>query len=449
MRRNTITLAVFFGLSGFFSATAGAFAYGQGSAGLHPADTTLLDRVQRETFNYFWEGGEPISGAAPERIHMDGVYPQSDADVVTSGGTGFGIMATIVAIERGFITREAGRARLTKLASWLSKADRFHGVWPHWMYPSGKVKPFSTYDNGGDIVETAYLAQGLIVAREYFRTGDAADRRLAGSLDKLWKEIDWNWYTRGEKVIYWHWSPSHGWKMNFPIKGYNECTILYLLAAASPTHPVDPDCFHEGYMRGGEILTRESAYGYELVLQHNTQHAISVGPLFWAHYSFLGLDPEGLSDSYADYWKLNRNHALVHYAYCAENPRDYKGYGEDCWGLTASYSQMGYSAHMPGHDLGVISPTAALSSFPYTPEESMRFLKHLYADHPKYIGKYGPFDAFSEQSDWLLPRYLAIDQLPIPVMIENYRSGFIWKLFMQAPEIKQGLAALDMTTTKH
>lgn len=426
-----------------------AFAFQREVPAVDSSGEALLDRIQQETFNYFWEGGEPISGAAPERIHLDGIYPQSDADVVTSGGTGFGLMATIVAIERGFISREAGRERLAKLANWLQKADRFHGVWAHWMYPSGKVKAFSKFDNGGDIVETAYLAQGLIVVREYFKNGTEVEQQLARQMDELWKGIDWNWYTRGEKVLYWHWSPEYEWKMNFAVTGYNECTIIYILGAASPTHGVDPDCYHQGYMRNGEILTNASAYGYDLILEHNVRRAIPAGPLFWAHYSFLGLDPRGLSDSYADYWQLNQNHARIHYQYCVENRQGYEGYGDDCWGLTASYSLTGYAAHMPSQDLGVISPTAALSSFPYTPEESMKFLKHLYRDHTEYLGKYGPYDAFSEQSDWTLPRYLAIDQLPIPVMIENYRSGLIWNLFMQAPEIKSGLQALGIHSEQY
>ncbi|MCB9292134.1 MAG: beta-glucosidase [Lewinellaceae bacterium] len=411
-----------------------------------PSDEALLDRVQQETFNYFWEGGEPVSGAARERIHEDGIYPHDDADIVTSGGTGFGIMATVAAIERGFITRKAGRKRLQHLAEWLKKADRFHGAWPHWMHPSGRVKPFSRYDDGGDLVETAFLVQGLIVARQYFQGGNRQDRQLATLLDQIWKEVDWQWYTRGEHVLYWHWSPEHEWRMDFAVTGYNECTIMYILAAASPTHPVDPACFHEGYMRKGDIVSNESAYGYEAVLDHNGRGAIPVGPLFWAHYSFMGLDPRGLQDSYADYWHLNRNHALIHHAYCSSNPRGYAGYSEVCWGLTASYSITGYDAHHPSNDLGVITPTAALSSFPYTPDESMLFLRHIYEDHPEYIGKYGPYDAFSVESDWHLPRYLAIDQLPIPVMIENYRSGLIWDLFMSAPEIQEGLKKLDIQT---
>lgn len=421
-----------------------------GSPTIAQSDEALLDRVQQQTFNYFWEGGEPISGAAPERIHED-IYPQNDADVVTSGGTGFGIMATIAAIDRGFISRKAGRKRLQQLAEWLRDADRFHGAWAHWMYPSGKVKPFSRYDDGGDLVETAFLVQGLIVARQYFRKGNKKERELAELLDQLWREVEWSWYTQGENVLYWHWSPTHEWRMNFAVTGYNECTIMYILAAASPTHPIDPVAWHEGYMRDGEIVSNESAYGYDVVLDHNGERVVPVGPLFWAHYSFLGLNPHGLQDSYADYWELNRSHALIHHAYAVENPREYKGYSEACWGMTASYSPGGYTAHTPSNDLGVITPTAALSSFPYTPEESMAFLRHLYTNHPDYIGQYGPYDAFSEQSGWCPPRYLAIDQLPIPVMIENHRSGLIWELFMSAPEIQEGLKKLDIqkhTTTK-
>lgn len=408
------------------------------------SDEALLDRVQVQTFNYFWKGGEPISGAAPERIHEDGIYPSDDKNVVTSGGTGFGIMATIAAIDRGFIKRKEGVERLQKLANWLQKAERFHGAWSHWMYPTGKVKPFSRFDDKKDLVETAFLVQGLIVARQYFQNGNKKERQLAALLDQLWKEVDWTWYTKGEEVLYWHWSPKNEWRMNFPVTGYNECTIMYILAASSPTYPVDPACFHQGYMKNGEIVSDKSAYGYDVILDHNGERAIPVGPLFWAHYSFMGLDPRGLHDSYADYWLVNRNHALIHHAYCSDNPKGYKGYSKACWGLTSSYSMNGYAGHSPTTDFGVITPTAALSSFPYTPNESMLFLKHMYEEHPDYIGNYGPFDAFSLESNWYLPRYLAIDQLPIPVMIENYRSGLIWDLFMSAPEIQKGLQKLDI-----
>ncbi|MDX1409458.1 MAG: glucoamylase family protein, partial [Saprospiraceae bacterium] len=346
--------------------------------GLAGQADALLDQVQQQTFNYFWEGGEAISGAARERIHLDGIYPHSDQDVVTSGGTGFGIMATIAAIERGFITRKQGWNRLWQLANWLDKADRFHGAWAHWMYPSGRVKPFSRYDDGGDLVETAFLVQGLLVVRQYFRDGNAREKRLANLCDRLWKEVDWNWYTQGRNVLYWHWSPNHGWQMDFAVRGYNECTIMYILAASSPTHPVAPACYHEGYMKSGEVVTDRTSYGHPTVIDHYDTNNEAVGPLFWAHYSFLGLDPRNLRDTYVDYWQVARNHARIHHNYCADNPLGYRGYGPDCWGLTSSYSMTGYASHKPTLDFGVISPTAALSSFPYTPAESMAFLEHLY-----------------------------------------------------------------------
>ncbi len=412
-------------------------------------DEELLDQVQKETFNYFWEGGDLFSGAAPERIHMDGIYPSNDSDVVTIGGTGFGIMATIAAIHREFITREEGFERLQKLTNFLEEADRFHGAWPHWLIgETGKTKPFSRYDDGGDLVETAFLAQGLITARQYFKEGNEAEQALASQMDELWKDIDWSWYTKGEDVLYWHWSPQHEWKMNFDVRGYNECLIMYILGVASPTHPVSTEVYYKGFLMEGKMATDREFYGIPTEVNHYESNDMAVGPMFWAHYSFLGLDPHQLKDKYVDYWKATQNHALIQHEHSKRNPYGYKGYSAECWGLTSSYSMTGYAGHNPQEDLGVISPTAALSSFPYTPSASMAFLKHMYTDHKDLIGEYGPYDAFSEQSNWSLPRYLAIDQLPIPVMIENFRSGLLWDLFMSAPEIQEGLNKLEMSYRK-
>jgi hypothetical protein len=416
---------------------------------LSTEENALLDKVQKQTFDYFWVGGEPNSGGARERYHEDNIYPSHDKDIITSGGTGFGIMATLVGVERGFITRNQAYERLSKLTDWLARSDRFHGAWPHWWYPNGKAFPFSKFDDGGDLVETSFLVQGLIAARQYFQNGDREEKALAAKMDMLWKEVDWQWYTKGENVLYWHWSPNHEWKMNFAVKGYNECLIMYVLAASSPTHAVKPEVYHEGFMRSGKIVTDRKFYDIETVLDHYESNDMAVGPLFWAHYSYLGLNPKGLKDKYADYWKLNQNHALIHLAHCTINPYEYKGYSAECWGLTSSYSMGGYAGHNPQEDLGVISPTAALSSFPYTPEASMRFLKYMYTKQDTLIGGFGPYDAFSMQSNWSVPRYLAIDQLPIPVMIENYRSGLIWNLFMSAPEIQTGLKKLGFTTSNH
>jgi hypothetical protein len=408
-------------------------------------DDQLLDTVQYQTFQYFWDGAEPNSGLARERIHTDNIYPQNDQDIITSGGSGFGLMAIVVGIERGFITREQGFERFQKIVDFLQKADRFHGAWPHWMDGrTGKVKPFSNKDDGGDLVETAFLVQGLLTVAEYFRNGNESEQKLVADIQKLWEEVEWNWYTKGgEDVLYWHWSPNFGWEMDFPVGGYNECLIMYVLAASSPTYPIKPSVYDKGWARGGAIANDTVYYGLRTVLDHYEHNDDPVGPLFWAHYSYLGLNPKGLSDKYADYWELNKNHALIHYKYSLDNPKNFKGYGEKQWGLTSSYSMKGYAGHHPGDsDLGVISPTAALSSFPYTPTESMQFLRYLYNEADSLIGIYGPYDAYSQSNNWYLPRYLAIDQGPIPVMIENHRTGLIWDLFMKNKDVQRGLERL-------
>jgi hypothetical protein len=418
-----------------------------GSNNTIPAEySAIYDSVMRSTFQYFWEGVEPNSGLARERYHVDGQYPQNDKAVVTSGGGGFGVMAILVGIECGYITRQQGVERLEKILSFLEKADRFHGAFPHWWNgETGKVKPFSRKDDGGDLVETAFMAQGLITVRQYLQNGTPAEKALAARADKLWKEVDWNWYRNGKNVLYWHWSPNYAWEMNFPVSGYNECLIMYVLAASSPTHGVPAEVYHEGWAQNGAIKDTVTKYGHTLTLKHNGAREYG-GPLFWAPYSYLGLDPRGLKDRYADYWQHNRAHTLINRGWVLENPKGFKGYGPHSWGLTASYSIRGYAGHAPGmeRDRGVISPTAALSSMPYTPDESMQAMKYWYEQlGDKLMGPYGFYDAFSETENWFPKRYLAIDQGPIVVMMENHRSGLLWNLFMSAPEIKEGLKKLD------
>ena len=366
------------------------------------SDDALMDTVQRRTFLYFWEGAEPNSGLAPERYHVDGVYPENDANVVTSGGSGFGIMAILAGIERGYVTREEGLARMERIVSFLEKADRFHGAYPHWWYgDTGKVKPFGQKDNGGDLVETAFLIQGLLAVHQYYVNGNEKEKALAQRIDQIWRDVDWNWYRQGgQNVLYWHWSPTYGWEMNFPVHGYNECMIMYILAAASPTHGVPAAVYHDGWAQNGAIVSPHKVEGIELHLRYQGTEA---GPLFWAQYSFLGLDPVGLKDEYCpSYFHEMRNLTLVNRAYCIRNPKHYKGFGPDCWGLTASYSVNGYAAHSPNEqeDKGVISPTAALSSIVYTP----LYYAHKNTGRPLKDGKW--FEKFRSN-------YLDVDNDPL------------------------------------
>lgn len=425
---------------------------GTGKPAASGADTQLSDSalfrlVQEKTFQYFWDGAEPTSGMGRERFHADNNYPDNDKSTVTSGGSGFGVMAILVGIERGFITRAAGAERFEKILHFLETADRFHGAWPHWWNgETGKVKPFGKYDNGGDLVETSFLIQGLLCVRQYFADGNEKEKLLAKRIDKLWKEVEFNWYRNGQNVLYWHWSPEYAWKMNFAVHGYNECLIMYVLAAASPTHSIPAEVYHKGWAENGKIKAKPipayENYKLQMRYQGNPPHG---GPLFWAHYSYLGLDPNGLKDAYADYWKENTTLSLMNYQWCVNNPKKFKGYGANNWGLTASYSTGFYAAHAPSveEDRGVISPTAALSSFPYTPQQSMAAMRHWYDDKKDQLfGPYGFYDAFNETANWYKPWYLAIDQGPAVVMMENYRTGLLWKLFMSCPEVKSGLKKL-------
>ncbi len=410
------------------------------------SDEELLDLTQKETFKYFWDFAESNSGGARERYHVDD--PSNDAHTVTTGGTGFGLMSILVGIERNFITREEGSERVSDILSFLENADRFHGAWPHWIDgTSGNVIPFSAMDDGGDLVETAFLVQGLICIKEYFKNGTDDEKALAEKADLLWKGVEWNWYTQGEETLYWHWSPTHDFAMNHQLKGYNEVLVTYVLSAASPDYGITEEVYNNGWASNGDITSANTKYGYPLLVSHNGSEEYG-GPLFWAHYSYLGLNPKGLSDQYVNYWNVNVNHAKINYQYCLENPKEYKDYGEDCWGLTASYTRnsdgsIGYAAHSPGNDSGVISPTAAISSMPYTPAESLKALRFFYGLKDKLMGPAGFYDAFSpEDNYWVAQRYLAIDQGPVIIMIENYRTGLLWNLFMQNEDVKTGLEKL-------
>lgn len=398
-------------------------------------DDELLTLVQKQTLKYFYDFAHPASGMARER--------DVSGDLVTSGGSGFGVMALIVGVERGFISRTQGVDRLDRILDFLETCDRFHGVWPHWINGNtGKTIPFSANDNGADLVETAFMVQGLITMRQYLNGAVPAEQSLKDRINALCQAVEWDWFTRGnQNVLYWHWSPDKTWAMNMQINGYNEALIIYTLAAASSTHTISPAVYTNGWARNGAIRNNKLFYNIKLPVGYDFG-----GPLFFAHYSFLGMNPKNLSDQYANYWEQNVNHTLINRAYCIANPRNFAGYSNLNWGLTASDNQSGYSAHSPTNDLGVISPTAAISSMPYTPVESMDALKFFYYTMGDRLwGSYGFYDAFNVTEGWVANSYLAIDQGPIIVMIENHRSGLLWNLFMSAPEVQAGLTKLGFT----
>ena len=401
-------------------------------------DDALLEALQKQTFRFFWEGAEPVSGLARDRNRQAG---DTADNLVAVGGAGFGLMALVVAVTRGWVSRAHAVERLFRMLDALERATRHHGVYPHFLDGvSGATIPFGPLDDGGDLVETSFLMMGLLTARRYFDRPE--ETALRDRITRLWRDVEWDWHVQpGQRVLTWHWSPRHGFKMNHAIRGWNECLITYVLAAAAPTHSIAPEIYRDGFCGGPDYRNGAAYQGITLPLGPRLG-----GPLFFAHYSFCGLDPNGLSDRHADYWEQNVAHTRTNLAYCTANPGGFAGYSAQCWGLTASDDPSGYDAHAPNNDNGTISPTAALSSFPYAPRDAMRALRHFlntYGD--KIWGRYGFTDAFNPSRSWFADTFLAIDQAPIILMIENYRSGLLWRLFMSVPEVRHGLARLGFT----
>ena len=401
---------------------------------------TLLTEVQETTFGYFWDFAHPTSGLAREGY-------THDSDTCTTGGTGMGMMTIVVGVERGFVTRSEAASRILTMVSFLEDtATRYHGAWPHWINGStGATIPFSPPDNGADLVETAYLIQGMLTVRQYFDGAEAVETEIRTRIDRMWEEVEWDWFLNGGDTLFWHWSPDpgNGWQMNMLIRGFNETMIAYILAIASPTHPIPASSYYDGWA-GDAYANGKEFYGHRQWVGPDLG-----GPLFFTHYSFLGFDPRNKRDNYCNYFENNRNIALIHQAYSIYNPLGYVGYGADCWGLTASTNPWGYSAHSPTNDNGTITPTAAVSSLPYTPTESMLAMEHFYNDLGTSLwGTYGFKDAFNltESPDWYSGTWLAIDEGTIAVMIENYRTGLCWDLFMSNAEIQPALDAIGWAT---
>jgi hypothetical protein len=424
------------------------------------SDDELLTMMQHACFHYYWEGADPHSGMTRENI-------PGDERIVATGASGFGIMSLMVGVDRHFITRAQGVERMTKIVNFLEHADRYHGAWSHYMNgATGHTMPvFGMFDNGGDLVETSFLMQGLLAARQYFHGSDPAEQSLYRQITNLWNTVEWDWYrqTPQSDFLYWHWSPQWAFQIHHPLIGFNEVMITYLLSIASPTHGVTASMYYSGWSSQAEMAQhyREGWSGQkdgDHYSNGNTYYGIKLdvgvgrgGPLFFTHYSFMGFDPHSLHDRFtASYFDNNRNIALINRAYATANPKHYAGYGPDAWGLTASDGPRGYSAQAPDEadDIGNITPTGALASFPYTPDASMAALKHYYRDFGDTMwGVYGLRDAINPADHWVSPIYMGLNQAPIVVMIENYRTGLVWKNFMSNPEITTMLKNLDAATT--
>ena len=417
------------------------------TASTHPmSDDELMTMVQEASFRYYWEGAEPHSGMTRENM-------PGDDDIIATGASGFGIMALIVGADRGFITRQQAIDRLLRITAFLETADRYHGAWPHFLSGSTghRLPVFGMFDNGADLVETSFLMEGLLSARQYFKGNSTSEKELYARITDLWQGVDWNWFraTPRRDALYWHWSPEYSWHIANRLTGWNEVMITYLEAIASPTHPIPASDYYSGWVGegiGNHYANGKSYYGITLSVGGGTG-----GPLFFTDYSFMGYDPHGRRDKFADYYENNRDQSLINQAYCIQDPHNWKGYGANTWGLTAVDGPGGYVPYEPTLDLddGTIAPTGAISAFAYTPERSMLALKHFYRDLGAQVwGIYGFRDAFNLQENWYSGITMGLNQAPMAVMIENYRTGLVWRSFMANPEIKHMLTEVDFRPSK-
>ena len=424
------------------------------------SDDELLTMVQEACFRYYWESAESESGLAKEDI-------PGRQNMVASGASGFGIMALIAGAERNFITRKQLVERFVRIVNFLDRAEKFHGAFSHFIDgPTAKVEPFfGPRDDGGDLVETSFLLQGLLTARAYFNGDDADEKMIRDKITGIWQNVEWDWYRRypDSKYLYWHWSPDKAWIINHKLTGWNETMVTYLLAIASPTHNVPASLYYSGWANQdstgqqyrinwggtphGSMYTNGNTY-FDIKLDVGVSNG---GPLFFTHYSYLGYDPHQITDKYTNYFTNNQNIALINYRYCLKNPNNYEGYGTSCWGLTASDGPYSYGANepVPSRDDGRIAPTGAVSSFPYTPQQSMKALKNYYYNYGKFLwSEYGFRDAFNLSQNWCSQLCMGLNQAPMVVMIENYRTGLLWKLFMSNDDIINGLEKLEQETQK-
>lgn len=412
------------------------------TASTHPmTDDELLTMVQEASLRYYWESDEPHSGMARES------NPGSD-DMIAVGASGFGIMAMIVGADRGFITHQQAIERLLQITAFLERADRFHGAWPHFLSGATghRLPVFDMYDDGADLVETSFVIEGLLSARQYFRHDGPSGQELYDRITRLWEGVDWNWFraTPQRDALYWHWSPEYSFHIANRLTGWNEVMITYLEAIASPTHPIPASDYYSGWAGegiGNHYANGKSYYGITLPVGGGTG-----GPLFFTDYSFMGFNPAKFHDRFTNYFDNNRAQALINQAYCVHDPNHWKGYGADTWGLTAVDGPWHYVPYEPTADLddGTIAPTGAISAMAYTPEASMAALRHFYRDLGAQVWSiYGFRDAFNLQDNWYSGITMGLNQAPMAVMIENHRTGLVWKYFMANPEIETMLQKLN------
>ena len=395
-------------------------------------DSTFLDLLQRSAINFFWQEANSSTGLIRDSSAPH--VPSSTASV------GFGITALCIGIDRGWLPRENVRQRIltTYRTLWKTPQGReaqgrcgYKGLYYHFLNMSTATREWNSELSD---IDTALLFAGILYGKEYFDGEHPDEVEIRALADSIYYRADWEWMRNYQPGLTLEWTPERGFANGW-WAGYNEMMIMYILGLGSPTHPL-PEITWKNWCSG---YVWKAQYGYEYV---------NFAPLFGHQFSHCWIDFRGIQDDYMrkkgiDYFENSRRATYAAQAYCIDNPKKWKGYGEFVWGITPSDGPNGYAARgapPAENEDGTISPTAVGASIAFAPEICLPTLKYWYDTYRSLLwGAYGFRDAFNLQKNWWSSFVIGIDQGPIVIMIENYRSGKVWRTFMKNTDVRRGL----------
>lgn len=423
----------------------------------------LFDELEERTFRFFWDTADSETGLVPDR------YPTPSYASIAA--TGFGLTAYPIGVERGYITRAAARDRVLKTLRFLYNAPQGNQATGMAGYKGFYYRylDMKTGARVGDIelstVDTSLLLGGMLFCQSYFDRQDPTEVQIRNLVEAIYRRVDWRWAQVRPPAI------SHGWTpeslfLEYDWRGYNEAMLVYLLALGSPTHPVAPSAWEEWARGYAGFWDTEQGRKY-----------LAFGSLFGHQYSHVWIDFRGILDTPMrqagfDYAENTRRATYAQRAYAIANPMHWTGYGENIWGLTASDGATNAELPFAGEkrrfrtywargigkkafDDGTIAPTAAAASIAFAPEIALPAVMEMYRRYGAHIvGEYGFYDAFNPSFNydvplthgrripdvgWVATDYLGIDEGPIVAMIENYRTGLVWRAMRKNPHIRRGL----------
>lgn len=427
-RRLALAAALLAGLAGLAAAPAQALTT--------PA---LLDTLQYSAFKYFWLEANPVNGLIKDR--------SASWSPCSIASAGFGLTAICIGIDRGWVTREAGRARVLATLNTFWNGPQgtdaagtigYQGFFYHFLDMNTATR---VWDSELSSIDTALLLAGMLEARQYFDTADPLDVEVRTLVDNIYRRVNWEFMRNSGSALRMGWKPGTGFAGFGNWIGYNEAMIMYILALGSPTYPVPTTCWNVWVS------------GYNWATYYGQSYVV-FPPLFGHQYSHCWIDFRYIQDPYMafrgiTYFENSRRATYAARSYCIDNPFGWVGYGENEWGLTASDDPWGYLAHgapPAQNDNGTITPTAAASSIVFAPEIVIPTLHHFFdAYGPQLWGSYGFKDAFNRTQNWWATDVIGIDQGPIIIMIENYLTRSVWNRFMQNADIQAGLARAGFT----